>query len=71
MGDPFGFRSGRRLDRRELALTEVLDAVGDPVDMLFDRYQHVRQHGRAARPGNQEQVGEARHHESQIGERAG
>ena len=48
---------------------EVVEAVGDPVDVLFDRHGHVGQHRRAARTGDGEEVGEADRGEAEIGRR--
>ena len=48
----------------------MAEALGDPVDVLLDRTDHVGQHRRAARTGDHEQVGKARCHEAQVGARA-
>ena len=48
-------------------LAHIGEAVGDPVDMLLDRDDHVRQHRRAARTGDDEHVGKARDHQAEIG----
>src|SRR5215213_4645277 len=37
---------------------QVLDGVGDPVDVLLDGDHHVAEHRRAARAGDEEQVRE-------------
>ena len=50
-------------------LAQVADAVRDPVDVLLDRQHHVAQHRRAARAGDEEQVGEAGGREAEIGAR--
>jgi hypothetical protein len=49
----------------------VLEAPGHPVDVLLDRYGHVRQDGRAAGPGEHEEIREPGGHESQVGRRPG
>ncbi len=45
-------------------------AIDHPVDMLLDRHRHVRQHRRAAGPGDHEEVGKARDREAEIGLRS-
>ena len=55
------------LDRGVAVLAQVVEAVGDPVDVLLDRHHHVRQHRRAARAGDGEEVREADRGESEIG----
>src|SRR6185295_3095361 len=50
---------------------EVRDAVDDPVDVLLDRDHHVAQDGRAARPGDGEEVREARDREAERRARPG
>ena len=42
----------------------------DPVDVLLDRHRHVRQHRRAARAGDGEEVGEADGGQPEVGRRA-
>ena len=46
---------------------EVGDAVGDPVDVLLDRHDHVGEHRRAARAGDREQVREAGGGQAEVG----
>ena len=67
---PAGLRRFGRLDRREAGLAHRDQAVDHPVDVLLDRHRHVRQHRRAARAGDHEQVGEAGHGKPEIGLRA-
>jgi hypothetical protein len=59
MGDPLILCLRRRLDRDLAGLAHVGDAVGDPFHMLLDGYRHIRQHRRALRAGDREQIGEA------------
>ena len=47
----------------------VGDAVAHPIDVLLDRDHHVREHGRALRAGNHEEVRETSRHHSKIGPR--
>src|SRR5690625_1987464 len=47
----------------------MLDAVRDPVHMLFDRDEHITQDRRAARPSNREQIWEARHSQTEVRDR--
>src|SRR6516225_3156414 len=63
-----GLRS--RFDGRELVSSHVGDALGDPLDVLLDRDRHVRQHRRALRAGNREQVRVAGYSHAKIGLRA-
>ena len=51
----------------EIAAAHPGEAVGDPVDMLLDRDDHVAQHRRAAGAGDDEQVGKTRAHQAEIG----
>ena len=44
--------------------------IGDPLDMLLDRHRHIRQHRRALRAGDREQVRERRQPRAEIGVRA-
>ena len=55
---------------REAGLAQRRQAVDHPVGMLLDRDRHVRQHRRAAGPGNHEEVGKARDGEAEIGLRS-
>ena len=48
----------------------VLDEPGDPLHVLLDRDRHVGQHGRALRPGDDEQVREPAGGEAEVGTRA-
>ena len=66
---PPGLGEFGRLDRVEVVLAEVYEGVGDPVDVLLDRHHHVRQHRRAAGPGDHEQVREPRRHQAEVGDR--
>jgi hypothetical protein len=70
MGAPRVLRLRRRLDRCKLVSSHVGDAFGDPLDVLLDRYRHVRQHRRALRAGDGEQVRVAGDSQAQIGLRA-
>ena len=65
----FGQRG--RLDRLEAFVAHVLEALGHPVDVLLDRYGHVRQDGRAAGPGEHEEVREPGGHQAQVRRRPG
>src|SRR5690606_21981768 len=56
-----------RLDESVATAAQVVDAPRDPFDVLLDGRGHVRQHRRAARPGDGEQVGEARHLQAEVG----
>ena len=56
-----------RLDRRSADVAHMRHAVGHPVDMLLDRLDHARQHRRAARPGDGEQIGKADRCDAEIG----
>ena len=67
---PAGFGDRGRLDGLEACFAHVLEAVGDPVDVLLDRDGHVGQHRRAARPGDHEEVGESGGREPEVGGRA-
>ena len=63
---PARFGQCRRLDRLQALCAHVLQAPGHPVDVLLDRHGHVRQDGRAARPGEHEEVREPGGHETQV-----
>src|SRR5882757_3386459 len=67
VGDPLFLGPLLRLDRLEAVLAYVGDAIADPVDMLLDRDDHVRQHRRAAGAGDEEEIGKARAHQAEIG----
>src|SRR5712671_6033650 len=56
----------RRTDGPAATLHQIGDAVGDPVDVLLDRDDHVAQHRRAARAGDHEHVREAGDGEPEI-----
>ena len=58
-----------RLDPLRAPAAQHGQAVGDPLHVLLDGEDHVAQHGRAARPGDEEQIGEARRHQPKIGAR--
>ena len=68
---PSGFGQRGRLDRLEAFFAHVLEALGHPVDVLLDRHGHVRQDGRAAGPGEHEEVREPGGHEPQVRGRPG
>ena len=53
------------------ARVEVRDAVGDPVHVLLDGHDHVGERRGAARPGDVEQVREARDRQAQVVQRPG
>ena len=53
-------------DRREAGVAHRNQPFDDPIRVLFDRHRHVRQHGRAAGPGDHEQVREISHGQSKI-----
>ena len=48
----------RRLDPAIPVVAQVLDAIRDPVHVLLDRHDHVREHRWASRPGDGEEVRE-------------
>ena len=70
MGDPgiLGVRLG--LDRGGATVAQIREAVGNPVNMVFDPDHHVDEHRRAARAGDDEHVGEPGRHQAQIVARA-
>ena len=68
---PSGFGQLGRLDRLDAFRAHVLEASGHPVDVLLDRHGHVRQDGRAAGPGEHEEVRESGGHEPQVRGRPG
>ena len=70
VGDPLVLRLDRSLDGTELVAVQVGDQVSDPIDVLLDGDEHVAQHGRAARPCDREQVGEAVDLQAEIRPRA-
>jgi len=49
------------------AIAHVLDAVGDPVGVLFDGEHHIALNARALGTGDHEHVGKVRDHDSKIG----
>ena len=57
------------LDPLEVVGAQVGQRVADEVHVLLDRHRHVRQHRRAARTGDEEQVGEAGRGQPEIGGR--
>src|ERR1700730_5072131 len=59
MSNPLILRLGHRFDGGLAVLAHVVDAVGDPLHMLLDRYRHIRQHRRALWASDGEQVREA------------
>ena len=71
MRDPLVLIAFLRFDGPGADVAHMRQAIGDPVRMLLDGRDHVRQHGRAARPGDGEEVGETRDGEAQIIARAG
>ena len=52
-------------------LEHLVDAVGDPLDMLLDVHHHIGRHRRTARPGDGKEVGNAGDIEHQVIERSG
>ena len=48
---------------------QVVDAIDDPIDMLFDCDGHMTEHGRTAGACNSEQIHKPSHLESQIVDR--
>src|SRR5438093_257903 len=50
---------------------QVGDAVGQPIDMLLDRDDHVAQDARATGPRDEEQVREAGDRQTEVRARAG
>ena len=54
----------------ELVLAQVADAVRDPVDVLLDRADHVAQHRRAPRSGDEEHVREPGRREAEVRSRS-
>src|SRR3984957_12336603 len=69
MGDPFVLRRRRRFNGGLSGLSHCFDAVGDPLHMLLDRYRHIRQHRRALRAGDGEEVGKAGDRDAEVGVR--
>ena len=59
MLDPIVFVGLERLDGLRADVAQVADAVGDPVDMLFDGLYQAREHRRAARSCDHEHVRES------------
>ena len=64
--DPFVFGVLGRFDCVDVFGFQMFQAVSDPVDVLFDRDQHITQYRRAPRARDGEQVGKPRHLNSQI-----
>ena len=58
------------LHAAQAALAQVADGVGDPVDVLLDRHDHVAEHRRAPGAGDEEQVREAGEADAEVGPRA-
>ena len=58
------------LDRRQAGLVEILDAFGDPVDVLLGGDDHVGQDRWASGAGDGEHVGEADNAKPEIGHRS-
>ena len=56
MLDPGVFALPRRFDRVGTDVAHMAETIGEPVDMLLDRLDHARQHRRATRAGDHEQV---------------
>ena len=46
------------------------EAIGDPVDVLLDGDHHVADHGRAAGPGDGEEIGKAGDGDPEVGARS-
>ena len=67
MRHPLAFGSGGRFNRRLLVADDMVQAIADPIDMLFDRTDHVGEHRRAAGAGDHEQVGKPCDHQPEIG----
>ncbi|MNN59686.1 hypothetical protein D3C81_1748220 [compost metagenome] len=67
MPAPLLFRFGGGFDGVQAVGLQVLDAVADPFDVLLDGHHHVGQHGGAFRPGDHEEVREARRRQAQVG----
>ena len=61
----------RRCRPRRGRSRRVAMQVADPVHVLLDRDHHVAQHGRAARPGDREQVGEPGDGDAEVAARPG
>src|SRR5204862_1433858 len=59
------------VDRNEVSRPQVGDAVGDPVDVLLDRHEHVDEHRRAAGSGDGEEVREAGGRDAEVRARPG
>ncbi len=57
----------RRFDAIDAGLPQVREALREPVDVLFDRDDHVAEHRRAAWSRDGEQVREASDHEPEVG----
>ena len=58
-----------RVDPGQSVLLHVRDALGDPVDMMFDGRDHIDQHRRAAGAVDGKQVRETRHRQTEIARR--
>src|SRR5271163_195242 len=69
MLDPCVLCSFRRLDGSHVPLIEPGDAVGDPVDVLLDRVNHVGGHRWALRAADTEHVREPGDADPQVGAR--
>ena len=67
--DPGVLGLGRRLDGAGAAVAHRADDPGDELDVLLDRHRHVRQHRRALRAGDGEQVRVSGAHQPQVGAR--
>ena len=65
--DPLVLGPLRRFDATQASAAQVADAVGDPVDVLLDGGDQVGEHGGTPGAGDDEQVGEARGAEAQVG----
>src|SRR5207248_4915746 len=67
VGDPLlgGFATG--FDGVVAVSAQVVQAVADPLDVVLDRRDHVGEDGRAARPGDDEQVREPGDAQPEIG----
>jgi hypothetical protein len=69
--NPFVHRLVGGLDALETIRAHVRYAIGDPFDVLLDRYRHIAEYRWAAGPRHSEHVREARYLQTEIVARAG
>ena len=71
MLNPFILSIDSGLDTSVAVVSHIFDAVGDPLDVLFDGHYHVSQHRGAARAGDGEKVWKAGDGQAQVVARPG